>query len=234
MGELNSQSGQHSLNAASPAFQWEEHASSHLGCQAVCFSQLSHDSFHMLLRTVHNIHTFLLSLFHRLSQIFEDTKSLCIFPSSACIQYPWMMQYVFPAICLASLLASHTKKRIFLPKILPFIHTHSHFCFQQLIETSGNSKFSCFIGYHTFSPKSANIHLPFPPLSSTLHNLWPNCLFNPFLHLQSLLLLPLKKKSTSSLYMPYISLGLYWVLHLVAPRENNDCFNQCLVNELIN
>lgn len=57
------------------------------------------------------------------------------------------------AVCISSYLLSIVnlhliQKKFFLPKILPFIHAHSHFCFQQLIETSGNSKFSCFFGYH--------------------------------------------------------------------------------------
>lgn len=52
---------------------------------------------------------FLFSIsFHK----YLQKLSLCIFPP-ACIQYPWIMRYVFTAICLASLLVSHTKKKNF-------------------------------------------------------------------------------------------------------------------------
>lgn len=117
--------------------------------------------------------------------------NICKYKSCAIFLFCLYSVSLDKAVCISSYLLSiitcisckKKKKRIFLPKILPFIHAHSHFCFQQLIETSGNSTSSCFVGNHPFPPKSANIHLPFPPLSSSLYNLWPNCLFNPFLHL---------------------------------------------------
>lgn len=102
---------------------------------------------------------------HLCTQNLQSWVQSCIFELSVCI-----------FSCLLSVTTgSHTsKQQKFPPKVLVFIQICWHFCFQKLMETSGNAKFSCCFGYQPFPVKSANIPLPFPLLPSTvLHNFDP-------------------------------------------------------------